>query len=47
MPRDERKRQFAALKRQLKAGESLHPALVAKWDAADDPTKNPDGKLEP
>ena len=46
MPRSERKRQFAALGRQLKKEAQLHPALPSKWNAADDSGKL-SGKIKP
>ena len=39
MPRAERKRQFAALGRQLKKQGEMHGALVAKWNSSDDVAK--------
>ena len=39
MPRAERKRQFAAMNRQMKKEGNMHPGLVAKWSAADDTGK--------
>ena len=39
MPRAERKRQFAAMGRQLKSQGDMHAALVAKFSGADDSTK--------